>query len=457
MANYVDICIGPLYTEGYLSALKDRVVSNSRLCRVAMEAKLDRFIMSKRFTGTKWRPHYREVMLESARPEETRKMSTKTLADVVESLIGAAYLDGEMPMALTCVKRLLPKVEWLDLNAARLKLEEQCPVNMTELPSTLAPIEGLIGYTFRKKGLLVEAMTYGSYYMQRLEFLGDAILDSVVVSALWKHGETVRELSQGEMHLLRTASVNADFLGFLAMELATTQDETKIADDEAKTAIITETKMPFWKFIRFPSPELAIQQRETEQRHGEQRGKIIEALASGENYPWAALAHVQIPKYFSDVLESLIGAVWIDSGCSMEACAGITGRLGILGYLQRLLRGNVEAMHPKNLLGEIVGTKKVKYKTEWREVVAVEDGDGDVTEHTTAGDEEKSSPETFPSHCKSKHWCCKVFVDGEFVVEVEDGVGNEEVQTRAADVAIRILRDRTRDEYDDLGDVMMSG
>ncbi len=39
-------------------------------------------------------------------------MSTKTLADVVESLIGAAFQDGGFPKAIQCLKVFLPDVEW---------------------------------------------------------------------------------------------------------------------------------------------------------------------------------------------------------------------------------------------------------------------------------------------------------------------------------------------------------
>ena len=41
----------PLWHEGYLSAKKDRLVSNSRLSRAAIENGLDKFIVTKAFTG----------------------------------------------------------------------------------------------------------------------------------------------------------------------------------------------------------------------------------------------------------------------------------------------------------------------------------------------------------------------------------------------------------------------
>lgn len=74
----------PLWHEGYLSAKKDRVVSNSRLSRAAIEAGLDSFIVTKPFTGHKWRPIYIEDILEVGSDTKKRELSTKVLADVVE-------------------------------------------------------------------------------------------------------------------------------------------------------------------------------------------------------------------------------------------------------------------------------------------------------------------------------------------------------------------------------------
>jgi dsRNA-specific ribonuclease len=73
----------PLWHEGYLSAKKDRLVSNSRLSRAAMEAGVDFFIITKKFSGQKWRPIYIDDLLEPS-PDAKREMSTKVLADVVE-------------------------------------------------------------------------------------------------------------------------------------------------------------------------------------------------------------------------------------------------------------------------------------------------------------------------------------------------------------------------------------
>ena len=74
--------------EGVLSHQKDHIVSNANLARASIARGLDKYILTKRFTGHKWRPLYISDMLSEQVPSK-RQLSTKTLADVVESLIGA--------------------------------------------------------------------------------------------------------------------------------------------------------------------------------------------------------------------------------------------------------------------------------------------------------------------------------------------------------------------------------
>ncbi|KAH8164933.1 hypothetical protein CIB48_g3304 [Xylaria polymorpha] len=413
----------PNYPEGYLSAMKDRIVSNSRLCRASIEKGLDRFILTKSFTGQKWRPLYiKDLVSCEDEPLPKREMSTKTLADVVESLVGAAFIDGGMPKALACLRIFLPDVEWYGLIDAHKILSSGRDIK-TQLHPDHEPLEELIGYKFQNKALLMEALTHTSWglstspdvCMERLEFFGDSILDSVIVSVLWAHE---RELSNFQMHLLRTACVNADLLGFLVMEWCTTQETTEISPTNLKT-VITQKPVPFWKYMRQRSAHIVSAQQAVEERHGAEREPILNAIAHSTEYPWAKLAHLDIPKFFSDMFESLIGAVWVDSG-SMEICKEIVERVGILPYLRRILSDNVDILHPKSKLGELADQKRVKYEPE----VRIEAGVKDLF--------------------------CRVFVGEEMVVEVSGGVSPEEVMTKAADEACRMLLGRVNDLKDDL-------
>ena len=97
-------------------------------------------------------------------------------------------------------------------------------------------------------------------------------------------------LSHVQMHLLRTAMVNADFLAFICMEWSAMQESTKLITPANKNAPIFEKtekiEMPLWKFMRHASPKLGFVQAETVKRHSKLRGAIKEAIEHGTHYPW---------------------------------------------------------------------------------------------------------------------------------------------------------------------------
>lgn len=180
------------YHEGMLSNKKDHIVSNGSLARAAVRAGLDAFILTKPFTGRKVRPLYNFELL-TPKPRKLRDMSTKTLADVVEALIGAAYLDGSLNKAIACLVILLPEVSWSSAKKAPAILREVYGKRDQPLVHPIQ-METLIGHVFHHKILLIEALTHPSSQSlsmvssyQRLEFLGDGILDTIVTTTSFKH------------------------------------------------------------------------------------------------------------------------------------------------------------------------------------------------------------------------------------------------------------------------------
>ena len=86
--------------------------------------------------------------------------------------------------------------------------------------------EANIGYTFKNKEILAEALTHSSYANEhknnkfkdneRLEFLGDAILDLVVSDFLYRKHE---DLPEGDLSKLRASIVCEAFLIMAAKEI----------------------------------------------------------------------------------------------------------------------------------------------------------------------------------------------------------------------------------------------
>ncbi|TLD09053.1 uncharacterized protein PgNI_07577 [Pyricularia grisea] len=436
------------FPEGYLSLLKDRLVSNSRLCKAAMALGLDEFIITRQHSLKQWR----NMLKTSEPPNNQRKMSTKTLADVVESLIGAAYIEGGMSKAIRCISLMIPNEHWRSFEESRAVLY-QAALNDVPLPSTLEPLEDLLGYSFNKKSLLIEAVTHASYNMpgsagsslERLEFLGDSVLDFVVVSRLFSVNDPA-PIEHYNMHLLRTAVVNGEFLGFLAMEWrsAATQRSVVvktgqgIADD---LETVETPGLPLFSFLRHnASGDWVRDQQMAEERHAEMAPGIRDALEHGKRYPWDLLARLHISKVHSDVLEAVIAAVWVDSG-SMEECEKLIERAGILRYLDRALRDGVKILHPKEELGRVAQSNKVVYKVSKTRRAAAAVGD-EVPGELVEG----QGPE----------FLCSVAVGDRCVARVGGAVNKNEAMTKAALEAIRLWEEAGR-SWDNVGVILEDG
>ncbi|WYZ37317.1 hypothetical protein EsH8_II_000823 [Colletotrichum jinshuiense] len=408
--------LNPDWPERFLSFKKDGIVANSTLCKAAIKHGLDRFILTKPFTGQKWRPVYVDEVLQRGGKMPTRKISTKTLADIVEALIGASMVDGGLPKALKCMSIFLQQIKWRTLDDCRRLLYDAAPPNIG-LPSTLEPLEQLIGYEFKKKSLLIQSMTHASFTLgnplgclERLEFIGDSILDYVIVERLFA---VEPPLPHQTMHLLKTAMVNGDFIGFLCLEQSVSQDEVLLGGrgkGEKPDLQRSRFTLPLWKFMRHQSPAIGVEQVNVSRRHAAARHIVVDMMERGRTYPWAQLARLQLRKFYADIFESLLGAVYVDSG-DMAVCAAVVERFGILGYLDRILRDNVHALHPKEELGHLADKESVTYVLDVRE--------------TAEGD---------------KEFLCRVMVGSRCVVEVDGGVSRDEVKVKAAEAAVNILK-----------------
>lgn len=94
-----------------------------------------------------------------------------------------------------------------------------------ELPA-LAPLEERLGYAFKDQSILIQAITHRSYlnehadfpypHNERLEFLGDAVLELVVTENLFVNYSN----PEGELTNWRAALVNAKTLAGIANQLA---------------------------------------------------------------------------------------------------------------------------------------------------------------------------------------------------------------------------------------------
>lgn len=354
-------------------------------------------------------------------PVAERRLSTKTLADIVEALIGASFVDGGIVMAEKCIATFLPEVEWDGVAKGREILLNRVPLD-EPLPPIFEPLERLLGYTFQRKALLKEALTHASYMadnvvdngkrsLERLEFLGDAILDHVIVTKIFK---VTPELPHYTMHTLKTGLVNGDFLAFMTMEHGLKSVETDVTEEGGVEHV--ERRTFLWQFMRHAVNSIGVEQSATVTRHAALRDKIIDEMENSTHYPWALLAALNPKKFYSDLFEAVLGAVWVDSG-SIEACEAVCAQFGLMKYLDRLLRDNVHVQHPKEELGKWANSETVVYDFHTEDIA---DSPGD------------------------KEFFCKVVIGERVVVEARGGINKEEIKTKAATEALKILVEEKR-------------
>jgi dsRNA-specific ribonuclease len=366
-----------LSAESYLTGKKGKIVCNGFLARATMAAGLDRFIITKRFTGKNWTPQFAGDILRAANQGEasesnnakdlskTTLCSSKLLADVIESLIGVSYLTGGFPRAFTCIQTLLPQEHWTPIPEANTILYENAPTDFT--PTNFSTVERLLGHTFSKKLLILEALTHASYTAtrtivrsyERLEFLGDAVLDYIVSKQVYAHEPPLKHYT---MHGIRSAMANATFLAFRSFETTVQEEVTNTHTLQRETV-----DRGLWQFLRYSDKghrrfsSMANLLNKALAQYRMEREGILAAMKSGERYPWHLLARIDAPKFLSDIVESVIGAVYVDTQGDLAACEAVVRRFGILDALEDVLRRGVDCLHPKERLGHLAMEKTVEY------------------------------------------------------------------------------------------------
>lgn len=365
----------PLWHEGYLTRRKDHAVANSRLAKEAMRLHIYRWIIRTRFSPRRFVPLYLsapeepavapENPLEESNDEpvvggktrkEVEELSTKMLADVVESLIGAAYLHGGFDLGVSCAQLFGLGLEWRALpDCVGMALSR---VGHTDGVSTqLSNVERMLGYTFRRKLLLIESLTHASYQYddrtvsyERMEFLGDALLDMIVADFLYKYpGKTY---TPHDIHIRKSAVVNTHFLAYVCFRCALDVDASMPGPGRNGRVVMQPktSTIHLYQCLQHSSPVILEDQKLTSHRYDKVKDKIEEALATGKMFPWAALTRLQAPKIFSDIIESLIGAVYLDSDGNLDTVKVLLRTLGILSHLDRIIRDGVDVLHPVSRL-----------------------------------------------------------------------------------------------------------
>ncbi|XP_037096546.1 endoribonuclease Dicer isoform X1 [Syngnathus acus] len=247
-------------------------------------------------------------------------IADKSIADCVEALLGCYLTSCGERAAQMFLCSLGLKVLPLEKGSVTeeagvsptsscygwLKIPPRCMLQHPDAERTLKHLisgfenfEKKINYTFHHKAYLLQAFTHASYHYntitdcyQRLEFLGDAILDYLITKHLY---EDPRQHSPGVLTDLRSALVNNTIFASLAV---------KYDYHKYFKAISPELFHVIDDFVQFQLEKNEMQGMDSELRRSEEDEEKEE--------------DIEVPKAMGDIFESLAGAIYMDSGMSLE-------------------------------------------------------------------------------------------------------------------------------------------
>ncbi|XP_052768714.1 endoribonuclease Dicer-like [Mya arenaria] len=269
----------------------------------------------------------------------------KSIADCVEALIGCYLTSCDKMAALKFMSWMGLKVLPKENMAADGYDEDLRPVR---LPPPASPMDGAdrtacdlltrlldgyegfeerIGYTFRDRSYLLQAFTHASYHFntitdcyQRLEFLGDAVLDYVITRHLYEDSD---KYSPGVLTDLRSALVNNNIFAALAV------------------------KWDFHKYFKAISPSLFHVIEKFVARQKEKEDEIDDEDEEADEDHEKEHVELEVPKALGDIFESVAGAVYLDSGMSLDTVWRVFYRImkpQIDKYLQNIPKSPVREL-----------------------------------------------------------------------------------------------------------------
>ncbi|XP_034223529.1 endoribonuclease Dicer homolog 2-like isoform X2 [Prunus dulcis] len=206
-----------------------------------------------------------------------RKVKSKRVADVVEALIGAFLSTGGEIAAIYFMNWVGIKVDLVHIPYERhFHVQPEKLIDVRHLESLLN------NYSFRHPHLLLEALTHRSYMLpqipgcyERLEFLGDAVLDYVITVYLYNK---YPGMSPGVLTDMRSASVNNNCYALSAVKRRL--HEHILAPDNVHSNIANTVNN-------------------------------FERLSMESTFGWES--ETSFSEVLADIIESLAGAIFVDS------------------------------------------------------------------------------------------------------------------------------------------------
>ncbi|KAL2653060.1 hypothetical protein R1flu_021188 [Riccia fluitans] len=350
--------------EGQLTGKRSRQICNARLHELAFQRDLPEYIRDEVFDPTRWvspgmQPPkslvcrcnlvnlYRNQSEKDEGDEKPKKkekvckigkscgnghrwICSKTISDVVEALIGAYLVESDDDGALNFMTWVGMEVKVDPSLIEKARAYKACG-STVNVGADIKGLEARLNYTFKNRALLVEAITHashrepsGGFCYQRLEYLGDAALDYLITKHLYISHPG---LTPGRLTDLRSAAVNNDCFARIAV------------------------KHGFNKYLRHGSGFL-LKQIEDYIRITRESGETEKETSHG----WDG---VKGHKVLADLVESIAGAVLVDSGFDLETVWAVMKPL-----LSPIVTPETLTLHPARRLQEMCQSHD--YKVVWK-------------------------------------------------------------------------------------------
>lgn len=288
------------YHEGQLTKCKNGIVCNNNLLTVGDALGLHRFICANPYV-----PAYFVPIGFRSDEQRDREISDNTISDVVEAILGAYFLycgenltkarkDVLVPFGIVNLDSADLSIDLSKLFPPKLDVRE-----LTPLMPLVESVQHILQYRFKNSELLLEALTHSSFEhttsrcYQRLEFLGDAVLDLIIVTHLY-HLED--ELPPGVISKWKSTIVSNEILGYALVRSGLhnfIRFSSVTLREDIENFISNVNLSSSIKDILYPTSCAAVSGQTD-----------VNPIGIGALTP---------PKVLGDVFESVLGAIYIDS------------------------------------------------------------------------------------------------------------------------------------------------
>lgn len=324
--------------EGQLTRKRSNMVNNSHLFKLALSNNLHVYIRDQPFEPFHFYPFGRRCSIICTENTRTTIHSShasnlttgvttevrcnkghhwlqkKTVADIVEALVGAFIVDSGFKAAIAFLKWIGIPVDFKDSHVADICASSAIFTALSD-QIDIPTLENLLGYRFQHKGLLLQAFLHPSYHnnyggcYQRLEFLGDAVLDYLITSYLYS---VYPNLKPGQLTDLRSLSVNNNSFAGIAVNRS------------------------FYKYMLCDSTSLVLSM--------DKYANFFKTSASKNG----VVETVSCPKALGDLVESCVGAILLDSGFDLDVVWNI-----MISFLDPVMKFSALQLNPVRELQEL--------------------------------------------------------------------------------------------------------